>query len=50
VALFSAQSPRCPAGAGGDGVVNFWDGENKKRLQKVADRLGRKLVFLPKPK
>ena len=23
--------------------------ENKKRLQKVADRLGRKLVFLPKP-
>jgi len=24
--------------------------ENKKRLQKVADRLGRKLVFLPKSK
>jgi len=24
--------------------------ENKKRLQKVADRQGRKLVFLPKPK
>ena len=23
--------------------------ENKKRLQKVADRLGRRLVFLPKP-
>lgn len=24
--------------------------ENKKRLQKVADRVGRRLVFLPKPK
>ena len=24
--------------------------ENKKRLQKVADRLGRKLVFIPKLK
>jgi hypothetical protein len=24
--------------------------ENKKRLQKVADRLGRRIVFLPKPK
>jgi hypothetical protein len=35
VALFSAQSPRCPAGAGGDGVVNFWDGENKKRLHQI---------------
>jgi hypothetical protein len=24
--------------------------ENKKRLQKLADRLGRKLIFLPAPK
>ena len=25
-----------PCCAGGDGVVNFWDGENKKRLAQVS--------------
>ena len=28
--------PALPRPAGGDGVINFWDGEHKKRLHQVA--------------